>query len=85
MRVRADPSMMKTDGTTDRGVALSKEYLEFAKAGVLDAVKLDAAREPHSDFERSVSAALRLRSLGPVPQIGVAKHYIDLGIRRGRT
>jgi len=79
-------SMQPIDVQVDEKVSLGRralrEYLEFAKTGLLPNVRKQATeRDPDSDFELSVADALRNRGFETEAQVGVAGYFIDVGVR----
>ena len=79
-------SMLPTDVQSDEKVSLGRralrEYLEYAKSGVLQNMRGSATeREADSDFEVTVADALRQEGYIVEPQVGVAGYFIDLGVR----
>jgi superfamily I DNA and/or RNA helicase len=62
------------------GAYMLKQWLEYSRTGVLHA-GTRTEREPDSDFE--VHVIEQLKSLGciPVPQVGVAGYFIDIGVK----
>jgi very-short-patch-repair endonuclease len=79
-------SMLPTDVQADEKVSLGRralrEYLEYAKTGVLQNVRGSATdREADSDFEVAVADTLRQEGYEVEPQVGVAGYFIDLGVR----
>ncbi|MBL8343961.1 MAG: DUF4011 domain-containing protein [Rubrivivax sp.] len=79
-------SMLPSDVLVDERASLGrralKEYLEYAKSGVLPgAGPISTGREPDSDFEIAVAEALRQHNYEVEPQVGVAGYFIDLGVR----
>ena len=79
-------SMLPTDVQADEKVSLGRralrEYLDYAKTGVLQNVQGSATdREADSDFEVEVADALRHEGYEVEPQVGVAGYFIDLGVR----
>jgi very-short-patch-repair endonuclease len=71
---------IKIQAGSSRGVKALKGYLAYAATGVLDTA-LFSGREPHSDFELDVAAALCVRGLEVVAQVGVAGFFLDLAVR----
>ncbi|KAF0221142.1 MAG: superfamily I DNA/RNA [Geobacteraceae bacterium] len=65
---------------TPAGTRALKEYLDFAKHGILTSTEV-SGREADSDFEISVGDMLRNRGYEVVPQVGVAGFFIDLAVR----
>jgi len=79
-------SMLPTDVQADEKVSLGRralrEYLDYAKTGVLQNVRgASTDREADSDFEIAVADALRQEGYEVEPQVGVAGYFIDLGVR----
>ncbi len=62
------------------GAYMLKRWLEYAAAGVLDGGK-STAKEPDSEFEVFVMDQIRAMGCEPVPQVGVAGYFIDIGVR----
>lgn len=62
------------------GAYMLKRWLEYAASGVLDAGEV-TGREPDSDFEVFVMDQIRAMGCTPVPQVGVAGYFVDIGIR----
>ncbi|MCT4657214.1 MAG: DUF4011 domain-containing protein [Cohaesibacter sp.] len=62
------------------GAYMLKQWLDYSKTGILHA-GIQTEREPDSDFE--VHVIEQLKSIGciPVPQVGVAGYFIDIGVR----
>lgn len=65
---------------TPAGTRALKDYLDFAKRGVLTTTYI-SGREPDSDFEIAVGEMLRNVGYDVVPQLGVAGFFIDLAVR----
>lgn len=68
------------DETGNAGVYMLKRWLEYSATGVLDG-GINTAREPDSDFEIFVMDQIRAMGYEPVPQVGVAGYFIDIGIK----
>jgi hypothetical protein len=62
------------------GTYMLKRWLEYSASGVLDAGDV-TPREPDSDFEIFVIEQIRSMGSTPVPQVGVAGYFIDIGVR----
>ncbi len=75
-----DPERIQTTNGTPWGVRALKQYLIFARTGVLQQAD-DGGDQPSNDFERSVGDALKEKGYDVVPQIGVAGFFIDLGVK----
>jgi very-short-patch-repair endonuclease len=72
-----DPDRIRDTG---RGVRVLKEYLTFARTGVLEAPNVESG-QPANDFEGSVGGILKEGGFDVVPQVGVAGFFIDLAVR----
>jgi very-short-patch-repair endonuclease len=75
-----DPERIQTTASTPWGVRALKQYLIFARTGILQQAD-DGGDQPANDFERSVGDALKEKGYDVVPQIGVAGFFIDLGVK----
>jgi len=75
-----DPERIHTTASTPWGVRALKQYLIFARTGVLEQPD-DGGDQPANDFERSVGDAIKEMGYDVVPQIGVAGFFIDLGVK----
>ena len=85
-RIDLFTSMVPTDVKVDEKASLGRrafrEYLEYARTGLLPAAKSIATdREADSDFELAVAEALRAKGFDTQPQVGVAGYFIDIGVR----
>ncbi len=65
---------------TNPGTYMLKRWLEYAASGMLDAGD-ETENEPDSDFEVFVIDRIRAMGCKPVPQVGVAGYFVDIGIR----
>ena len=77
-----DPGMIDLTRTAADGVRDLKAFIEFADRGpraLAEATK-GSMGGADSPFEEAVTAALRQRGWTTVPQVGVSKFRIDLGI-----
>jgi hypothetical protein len=74
------PSDIRIDGNTPRGVKALKDYLVYARDGLLEAPEI-TGKPFDSEFEVSVAAMLTNRGYEIVPQLGVAGFFIDLAVR----
>lgn len=83
-QVKTFSSMRPTDIQADEGgnpgAYMLKRWLEYSKTGVLHAGK-DNGGEPDSPFEEFVIQQIKAMGCEPVPQVGVAGYFIDIGIR----
>jgi very-short-patch-repair endonuclease len=75
-----DPERIQTTANSPWGVRALKQYLIFARTGVLDQAG-EETDQPTNDFERSIGAVLKEKGYDVVPQVGVAGFFIDLGVR----
>jgi very-short-patch-repair endonuclease len=65
---------------TNPGTYMLKRWLEYAASGILD-VGEETENEPDSDFEIFVINQIWAMGCKPVPQVGVAGYFVDIGIR----
>jgi very-short-patch-repair endonuclease len=75
-----DPEKMNTTPSSPWGVRALKQYLIYARSGVLQQAD-QGNDQPTNDFERSVGAVLKENGYEVVAQVGVAGFFIDLGIK----
>jgi very-short-patch-repair endonuclease len=75
-----DPERIQTTVDSPWGVRALKQYLIFARTGILQQAD-DGADQPTNDFELSVGAILKENGYEVVPQVGVAGFFIDLGVK----
>ncbi|MHB8110274.1 MAG: DUF4011 domain-containing protein [Syntrophorhabdaceae bacterium] len=70
------------DEKTPQGTKTLRNYLDFAKRGVLGTSVLEnEGRDPDSDFEVSVAYILKEAGYEVIPQFGVAGFFIDMVVR----
>ncbi len=74
------PEDIVIDGTTPEGTKALRNYLEYARTGLL-VPPVDEGREPDSDFEVAVIGVLRARGYEVTPQLGVAGFRIDIAVK----
>jgi hypothetical protein len=74
------PEDIVLDGTTPEGTKALRNYLEYARTGLL-VLPVDEGREPDSDFEVAVISVLRARGYEVTPQLGVAGFRIDIAVK----
>jgi transcription elongation GreA/GreB family factor/very-short-patch-repair endonuclease len=74
------PEDIVMDGTTPDGTKALRNYLEYARTGLLSTAE-ETAREPDSDFEISVMEMLKQRGYEVTPQLGVAGYRIDIAVK----
>ncbi|MCY4745655.1 DUF4011 domain-containing protein [Pelomonas sp. UHG3] len=76
------PSDVRVDEKASLGRRAFREYLEYAKTGLLPGPKpTETTRDADSDFELAVADALRGANYDVQLQVGVAGYFIDLGVR----
>tara|TARA_R110001583_G_scaffold191912_1_gene357802 strand:+ start:20771 stop:26248 length:5478 start_codon:yes stop_codon:yes gene_type:complete len=66
--------------TSKRGVKALQNFLRYCETGILHQVERDTGRGPDSDFEVSVTHALRDAGFECVPQVGVSGFFIDVAV-----
>ena len=77
-----NPDSIIADNKSSRGVRALKEFLQYAKTGILVKAKpIESGREPDSDFERLVMGRLKDNGYEVVPQVGVGGYFIDLAVK----
>ncbi|MDP8260254.1 MAG: DUF4011 domain-containing protein [Candidatus Gygaella obscura] len=76
-------SDVKVTDQSNPGVALLKYWLEYCASGQLLSYEL-TQRKPGSIFEEYVITQLTSIGCQPVPQVGVAGFYIDIGVRHSK-
>jgi len=74
-----DPDRIQTAGNSTWGLRALKQYLIFARTGVLETAN-EGGEQATNDFERSVGGVLKENGFEVVPQVGVAG-FIDLAVR----
>lgn len=75
------PEDIVVDEKTPAGTRALRDYLDFAKHGILVKTDYAGAREPDSDFEVSVANVLKNLGYEVHPQLGVANFFIDMAVR----
>jgi len=68
------------DTTAKRGVRALSDFLGFCETGILHKTERRTERDPDSDFEIAVMAALHNEGFESVPQVGVAGFFIDVAV-----
>jgi very-short-patch-repair endonuclease len=68
------------DENGNAGVYMLKRWLEYVAGGALDS-GAQTFREPDSDLEVFVMDQIRGMGFEPVPQVGVAGYFVDIGVR----
>lgn len=66
--------------STNRGVKSLQNFLRYCETGYIHQVEQDTGRAPESDFEISVTNALRAQGFECKPQVGVSGFFIDVGV-----
>lgn len=74
------PEDIVVDERTPLGTKALRDYLDFAKRGVLVTTD-ENVREPDSDFEVSVANVITSLGYEVKPQLGVAGFFIDMAVR----
>lgn len=74
------PEDIVVDERTPLGTKALRDYLDFAKRGVLVTTD-EGERAPDSDFEVSVANVITSMGYGVKPQLGVAGFFIDMAVR----
>lgn len=74
------PEQIVIGGGSSRGVVSMRDYLEYARGGVLPDRGEVGVRPPDSDFEIAVARIVQRAGYHVVPQVGVAGYFIDLGV-----
>ncbi|ABE43883.1 DUF4011 domain-containing protein [Polaromonas sp. JS666] len=74
------PEDIVVDERTPLGTKALRDYLDFAKRGVLVTTD-EGERDPDSDFEVSVANVVTAMGYGVKPQLGVAGFFIDMAVR----
>ena len=73
-------SDIRIEPTSSQGVRVLKDYLQYAKTGQIEGIN-PGVGEPESEFERWFIDRLKARGYEPVPQVGVERFRIDIGVR----
>lgn len=71
---------IRADEQGNPGAFMLKRWLEYSATGVIHAGEY-SGKEPDSDFEVHVIEQLRAIGCTPVPQVGVAGYFIDIGVK----
>jgi very-short-patch-repair endonuclease len=69
--------------TGNAGAYMLKRWLEYSATGVLEGGSV-TPEQPHSDFETYVIEQIRSMGCEPIPQVGVAGYFIDIGVKHPR-
>lgn len=83
-RVEVFTSMLPTDivitDSTQKGVRVLREYLDYALNGKFHDLGEISKKEPDSDFEIAVARILNSYGYKTAFQVGVAGYFIDIGV-----
>ena len=71
---------IEAEENSNAGAYMLKRWLEYAASGVLDAGEV-TERQPDSEFEIFVIDQIKAMGCVPVPQVGVAGYFVDIGVR----
>jgi very-short-patch-repair endonuclease len=71
---------VRADEDGNAGAYLLKQWLEYSATGRIH-VGEGTGREPDSDFEIFVINQIRSMGCIPVPQVGVAGYFVDIGVQ----
>jgi len=74
-----DPSVLRVEPSSPRGLCVLRDYLLFAKEKTLETGRF-TGKEPDSDFEIDVARALRAHGMDVHFQVGVAGYFLDLAV-----
>ena len=74
------PEDIIADNSTPEGTKALRNYLEYARSGVLPQVTVTGL-EPDSDFELSVIELIESWNYAVTPQLGVAGFRIDIAVK----
>lgn len=74
------PSDILADENSNPGTYMLKRWLEYSASGVLEATDQPFG-STDSDFEDYVIDQLRAMGCEPVPQVGSAGYFIDIGVK----
>jgi very-short-patch-repair endonuclease len=74
------PEDIVIDGSTPEGTKALRNYLEYARSGLLEAPE-QTEHEPDSDFEIAVIDVLRAMNYEVTPQLGVSGFRIDIAVK----
>ena len=74
------PEDIIADSSTPEGTKALRNYLEFARSGVLPQ-EVETGLEPDSDFEISVIELIESWGYSVTPQLGVAGFRIDIAVK----
>ncbi len=75
-----NPSDIRANENSNPGTYMLKHWLEYSASGVLEATD-QAYANTDSDFEDYVIQQLKSMGCEPVPQVGAAGYFIDIGVK----
>jgi len=75
-----DPERIQTTANSPWGVRALKQYLVFARTGILQQPD-EGQEQPTNDFERAVGSVLKGAGFDIAAQVGVAGFFIDLAVK----
>ncbi len=75
-----NPSDIRSDENSNPGTYMLKRWLEYSASGILEATD-QAFSSTDSDFEDYVVQQLKAIGCEPVPQVGAAGYFIDIGVK----
>jgi very-short-patch-repair endonuclease len=75
------PSDIKAGDSSQRGVKVLQEYLQYATDGHISKISDGHRNIPDNDFERSVGRALTRHGYDITYQVGSSGYYIDIGVK----
>jgi hypothetical protein len=71
---------IEADEHGNPGAYMLKRWLDYSASGILESGDV-TDREPESDFEVFVMDQINAMGFIPIPQVGVAGYFIDIGVR----
>jgi very-short-patch-repair endonuclease len=74
------PADITAEEHSNAGAYMLRRWLEYSATGVLESGE-QTQREPDSDFEVFVMNQIKAMGCEPVPQVGVAGYFVDIGVR----
>jgi very-short-patch-repair endonuclease len=74
------PEQIVIGENSSRGVVSMRDYLEYARGGVLPDRGKISDPQPESDFEIAVARVVQQAGYAVRPQVGVAGYFVDLGV-----
>jgi very-short-patch-repair endonuclease len=74
------PADITAEEHSNAGAYMLRRWLEYSATDVLEGGE-HTEREPDSDFEVFVMNQIKAMGCEPVPQVGVAGYFVDIGVR----